>query len=164
MLRTANYSASARTRLGEAVSIARQAAGFPFRPQFAKRHGINKRSLELLEHGDPGVGETILFAVARALPNWTESTPRAILEGGPIPPTASDNSVPAKSAPRAHEWSAAFRKRVLDTSDEAHLTEGRRIRMEEGRLAQLRYLEAVFQIKAEAAEAAVAIENDHSEP
>ncbi|MEV6879150.1 hypothetical protein [Amycolatopsis sp. NPDC051128] len=91
-LRTANYSAEARARLGDAVTKAREAAGYQYRPPFvhaAKAAGIklNVRSLELLEQGDPGVGQSILFAVGRALPGWTEDTPRVILEDGPIPPT-----------------------------------------------------------------------------
>ncbi|WET79268.1 hypothetical protein P3102_35455 [Amycolatopsis sp. QT-25] len=87
-----------------------------------------------------------------------------ILEDGPIPPAPEPTATTKVERPRAHEWSAAFRARVLETSDEDHLKEARRIRMEDGRLAQLRYLEAVFQIKAQAAEAAAAIENDHSAP
>jgi hypothetical protein len=87
-LRTANYDSEARARLGHAVKIAREAAGFMFRTRFAKAAGIKSvRSLEYLEAGEPKVGESILFAVGRALPNWDEDTPRTILEGGPVPPT-----------------------------------------------------------------------------
>ncbi|KFU80986.1 hypothetical protein SAMN04489729_4842 [Amycolatopsis lurida] len=172
MLRTANYSATARQRLGVAVRQARQAAGFKFRPKFADKYGINKRSLELLEGGEPGVGETILFAVGRALPGWTEDTPREILEGGPIPPIPAldgrppvePGTTPASEPHRTHEWSASFRARALETSDEDHLTEARRIRIEDGRLAQLNYLRAVFEIKAEAAEAAAALDDEDRQP
>ena len=92
-LRTRDYSKDARNRLGEAVVRAREAAGFKYRTHFAKAAGgINVRSLEMLENGDEGVGQSILFAVARALPNWTEDTPRRILEDEhfPIPPTAQE--------------------------------------------------------------------------
>lgn len=85
-LRTANYSAEARNRLGEAVERARIDAGYRYRTEFCRAHGIkNLRGLELLEQGLPGVGQAFLFEVARALPGWTEDTPRIILEGGPIP-------------------------------------------------------------------------------
>lgn len=163
--RTANYSATARKRLGDAAAIARQAAGHKYRTTFARAHeGLNVRSLELLENGKPGVAEVVLFALGRALPNWTEDTPRVILEGGPIPPTADPDTPPAGEPRRTHEWSASFRARALETSDEAHLAEARRIRIEDGRLAQLKYLKAVFQIKAEAAEAAAAINSEGPTP
>lgn len=84
-LSTSNYTEAARIRLGEAVAQARDAAGFKYRTEFGRAHGINPKSLELLELGKPGVGQSILFAVGRALPGWTEDTPRAILDGGPIP-------------------------------------------------------------------------------
>lgn len=84
-LRTADYPDDARKRLGLAVADAREALGFKFRPPFAKHAKIALRSLVDLETGKPGVGEANLKAVARALPNWTEDTPRIILEGGPIP-------------------------------------------------------------------------------
>lgn len=87
-LSTTNYPTEARVRLGEAVREARNAAGYMFRTTFARDAGIRSiRSLELLEAGDPGVGEAILFKVARALPNWTGDTPRLILEGGSAPST-----------------------------------------------------------------------------
>lgn len=89
-LRTRDYSPEARERLGDAVTKAREAAGYKWRTEFAKAAGgINVRSIEMLENGEPGVGQTILYAVARALPNWTEDTVRHILEDPdfPIPPT-----------------------------------------------------------------------------
>ncbi|WP_143254625.1 hypothetical protein [Amycolatopsis azurea] len=159
--RTANYSEAARRRLGDAVAVARRAAGAKYRTTFAQKHeGINTRSLELLENGKPGVAEAVLFAVGRALPNWNEDTPRVILEGGPIPPTPDPETPSAGEPRRTHEWSASFRARALEMSDEEHLAEARHIRIEDGRLAQLNYLKAVFQIKAEAAEAAAAISED----
>ncbi|MFJ8913398.1 hypothetical protein [Amycolatopsis sp. NPDC102389] len=163
--RTANYSETARRRLGDAVAIARQAAGHKWRTTFAREHeGLNVSSLELLENGKPGVAEAVLVAVGRALPNWNEDTARVILEGGPIPPTAGPAGPPSAKPHRAHEWSASFRARVLETSDEDHLAEARRIRMEDGRLAQLNYLKAVFEIKAEAAEAAAALDDEGRKP
>lgn len=45
-----------------------------------------------MEPDAPSVGETVLHAIARALPNWTEDTPRDILEGGLIPPTQQPNT------------------------------------------------------------------------
>lgn len=87
-VRTANYSEDARARLGLAVAKAREAAGHKYRTTFARAAEIKSiRSLEMLEAGSPGVGQSILFAVGRALPNWNEDTPRVILEGGPIPST-----------------------------------------------------------------------------
>ncbi|RZQ59804.1 hypothetical protein [Amycolatopsis suaedae] len=85
-LRTRDYPPAARARLGDAVAKAREAAGWTYRTDFARAcGGISVRSLELLEGGEPGVGQSILFAVGRTLPGWTEDTPKTILEGGPIP-------------------------------------------------------------------------------
>jgi hypothetical protein len=67
---------------------AREAAGHRYRTSFFKAAGISKRSLEAVESLEPdaaSVGETVLHAIGRALPTWTEDTPRLILEGGPIP-------------------------------------------------------------------------------
>lgn len=86
-LRTADYDEAARARLADAVTKAREADGHMWRTTFAREHGIKSiRSLEMLEHGEPGVGQSILFKVGRALTNWTQDTPKVILEGGPIPP------------------------------------------------------------------------------
>lgn len=87
-LRTANYSESARVRLADAVIKAREAAGYRWRTDFARAIQVSVRSLGALEQAEPTVGRSILFAVGRALPNWTEDTPRIILEGGPIPSAA----------------------------------------------------------------------------
>jgi hypothetical protein len=51
-----------------------------WRTTFAKVANVSIRSLTALELGEPGVGQATLFAVARALPSWTEKTPQAILE------------------------------------------------------------------------------------
>lgn len=89
-LRTKDYPDAARKRLGEEVERARRAAGFRYRTDFCRAHSIkNLRGLEMLEGGRPGVGQAFLFEVARALPGWTEDTPRLVLEGGD-PPTASE--------------------------------------------------------------------------
>jgi len=94
-LRTSNYTAEDRNRLGEAVEAARLAAGYKFRTEFVRAHGIkNLRGLELLEQGQTGVGQAFLYEVARALPGWTEDTPRAILEGAAAPPIAAEGTVP----------------------------------------------------------------------
>jgi hypothetical protein len=97
-VRTANYSQEARWRLARAIINAREAAGHKYRPSFYKAAGISKRSLEAAESLEPNaasVGETVLHAIGRALPTWTEDTPRIILEGGPVP-----EAVPATQADR----------------------------------------------------------------
>jgi transcriptional regulator with XRE-family HTH domain len=84
---TTDYSDDARTRLGVAVTRAREAAGWTRRQDLADRANVSKRSLAKLETGAPGVGRQVLEAVGRALPSWTEDTPRLILEGDNPPPT-----------------------------------------------------------------------------
>lgn len=79
------YAAEARRRLGTAVTRAREADGFPYRPAFATAAKVGLRSLVKLEQGDP-VGPTIYEAVARVLSSWTVETPRRILEGEAPPP------------------------------------------------------------------------------
>jgi transcriptional regulator with XRE-family HTH domain len=79
-----------RITLALAVAKAREAAGYSTRTAFAKAVGKSIRSINALEAGDPTVGQSVLFAVARVLPNWTEDTPKTILEGGPIPPTVAE--------------------------------------------------------------------------
>ncbi|GHF31138.1 hypothetical protein GCM10017786_76090 [Amycolatopsis deserti] len=93
-LRTADYSQEARDNLGEAVTNAREAAGHKFRPSFARAAKISPRSLDAVENGEAGVGGVVLRAIARALPNWDEDTPRAILEGNPPPPTVAERPEP----------------------------------------------------------------------
>lgn len=109
-VRTANYSQEARWRLARAITDARKAAGHRHRPTFWRAAGIGKRSLEAaesLEPDAPSVGETVLHAIAQALPGWTQDTPRIILEGGPIPTTES------VTAPRVVEADLAPRDEVL---------------------------------------------------
>lgn len=90
-LRTADYSQQARDRLADAVIKAREADGHRYRPSFAKAAQVSVRSLAAVEQGDSGVGGTILRAIGRALPNWTEDTPQVILDGGPVPSTESED-------------------------------------------------------------------------
>jgi hypothetical protein len=116
-VRTANYSDSARTQLGEAVLKAREALGMS-RPQLitaAAKAGVtlNKKSLELVETGQPGVGQSFLYALGRFLPNWTEDTAKAILEGG-TPPTADS----ADGSVKTEHLSAARRRLVEMTAEE----------------------------------------------
>src|SRR5882762_4164860 len=65
---TTDYEPDARLRLGTAVKLAREAAGYKSRPKFIAEfgtdtpYGINKKSLELLERGKSGVGGPILRA------------------------------------------------------------------------------------------------------
>lgn len=84
-LSTRTYPEDARARLGEAVERARTAAGHPTRETFAAKAKISVRNLIYLEQADRPIGQKTLFAVASALPGWTDDTPRIILEGGPIP-------------------------------------------------------------------------------
>jgi hypothetical protein len=95
-VRTAAYPPEARARLGDAVAKAREAAGFKSRTSFARWASIKSmRSLDMVENGEPGVGQTILFAIGRALPGWNEDTPRTILEGGPAPRPPTDDELRA---------------------------------------------------------------------
>lgn len=129
-MRTANYSYDARKQLGVAVARARAAAGHRWRPSFARAAGIGVRSLELIEQGEPGVGQSVLEAIGRALPNWTEDTPGAILEGGPIPSTKplDDETIrlyaqelrdeyeeamwSVEDASEGKRWEAIFKRRI----------------------------------------------------
>lgn len=119
-LSTTNYSEAARKRLGEAVAQARDAAGFHFRTDFGRTHHINPKSLELLELGKPGVGQSILFAVGRALPGWTEETPRVVLEGGSAPAAP----VQAHRGSGSEEDSIVSARRALAVFDLAQLLAG----------------------------------------
>lgn len=94
LLRTGDYPEEARVRLGEAVTRARIAAGWPGRPEFIGHVGIGLRSLKYLEQGNRSVSAKILDPVAAALPHWTEDTPKEILEGGEPPALAA--AVPPK--------------------------------------------------------------------
>lgn len=89
-LRTADYSAEDRKRLGDAVSEARRKAGFKWRPEFVRAHDdVRISSLKMVELAKPGVGVAALSAIGRALgrhfPQWTEETPREILDGQASP-------------------------------------------------------------------------------
>jgi hypothetical protein len=114
-VRTANYSPEARRRLGDAVAKAREALGMS-RPQFvaaAAAAGVvlNKKSLELVETGQPGVGQSFLYALGRYLPNWTEDTARQILEGDEAP-TATSLSA-AVEIPEKHRKIIGMSEREL---------------------------------------------------
>jgi hypothetical protein len=123
-LRTAAYPAEARERLGRAVAEAREAAGYRSRPAFvAAADGVNAKSLELLERGEPGVGPLVLNAVADALPGWTRDTPRTILEGGD-PPSPAGQAGPLQEA---GERTLADLKRDIIASDA--LTEDEKLAM-----------------------------------
>lgn len=88
-LRTANFSDDDRVRFGEAVKKARRAAGFRSRRAFAEAAGVGKRSIDAVELFEPVVGEDVLTAIGIALGNffedWSQDTPRAILEDGFVP-------------------------------------------------------------------------------
>lgn len=87
---TKDYSQEARDRLAGAVIAAREHGGWKSRPAFvAAFEEVTKKSLDLLERGEPGVGARYLRAIGRALPNWTQNTPHAILEGEEPPPLLS---------------------------------------------------------------------------
>jgi hypothetical protein len=82
---TREFDQDRRDKLGLAIQRAREAAGHPFRPSFAELAGpgLSLRSLVKLEQGEP-VGASVYEAAARALAkyfeDWSEDTPRAILE------------------------------------------------------------------------------------
>lgn len=109
-VRTATYNQAARDRLADAATKAREAAGFRYRTEFIAAYpNLNLRSLTLLESGESGVGHRFLQALAEALPNWTEDTPRLILEGEDPP-----SVVARSSTPQAH--STGHGQRVKDLS------------------------------------------------
>lgn len=86
--------------MGEAVEAARTAAGYRFRTDFCRAHGIKSlRSLELLEQGKTGVGQAFLYEVADALPGWTRDTPRIVLEGGDPPSPDAPGEMPGDFPP-----------------------------------------------------------------
>lgn len=99
-MRTTDYSQAARERLGQAVATARAVAGYPTRPAFAKVVGISLRHLFDLETGKPGISITKLRQVARHLANWTEDTPRLILEGASAP--SPETPAPPQPKPNAN--------------------------------------------------------------
>jgi hypothetical protein len=83
---TKSFSQEARDTLGVAFGRAREAAGYPSRPAFAKASGVGKTSLYKLESGIP-VSASVYEAAARAIPGWTEDTPIAVLAGEDPPST-----------------------------------------------------------------------------
>ncbi|WP_410633307.1 hypothetical protein [Amycolatopsis sp. cmx-4-83] len=114
-VRTANYAPEARNRLGDAVTKAREALGMS-RPQLVAAAAavgvvLNKKSLELVETGQPGVGQSFLYALGRFLPNWTEETPRQILEGDASPATSA--STDAADVPEKHRKIIGMSEREL---------------------------------------------------
>lgn len=115
-LRTATYPPEARARLGAAVSKAREAAGYKYRSEFARAHGISLRSLELLEAAQPGVGQSVLFAVGRALPRWDEDTPRHILEGGDPPPSVTE-VMPKPERTEPEDGLTSLEREIYDSPD-----------------------------------------------
>jgi hypothetical protein len=149
-LRTADYPQVARDRLGAAVADARVALGHKFRPGFAMSAGVSLRSLADIERGKPGVGEVNLLTVARALPGWTEDTPRDILEGGPIPPPPTRRPKRPSETPAQHEWSAESRARILAMSGREIIEQGREFLATSGERAAILWLTEASRIKAEA--------------
>ncbi|WP_143121624.1 hypothetical protein [Saccharopolyspora antimicrobica] len=126
---TKTYDPDSRARLGIAVARAREAAGHLYRPSFAKAAGISVASLLKLETGKP-VGPSVYEAVSRALPNWTEDTPRVILEHGQIPQPATETEPhEAEPAPTSEDLTERIDRFVEATQ---------RLVMEEKRLAKMR--------------------------
>lgn len=99
---TKAYPAEARKQLGLAVTRAREAAGFAYRPAFARAAGVSVRSIVNLEHGEP-VGPAIYEAAARALPGWGEDAPRRILEGEEPPAVSESADRPMLGEPGSDE-------------------------------------------------------------
>ncbi|RKT82748.1 hypothetical protein SAMN05421805_104219 [Saccharopolyspora antimicrobica] len=86
-------------------------------------------SLLKLETGKP-VGPSVYEAVSRALPNWTEDTPRVILEHGQIPQPATETEPhEAEPAPTSEDLTERIDRFVEATQ---------RLVMEEKRLAKMR--------------------------
>lgn len=111
-LNTGDYTEDARARLATAVLRARETAGPWSQQQLADRARVSKRSIIYLEGSEPRVGRKVLEAVARALPNWTEETPRLILEGADPPPTNDGPPSAPEPAPRAPGLSDAERSLI----------------------------------------------------
>lgn len=98
---TGDYPMEARVHLGTEVKNARLAAGIRSRAALAKLAGVSTKAIGNLEapRKSPPTGYAVLAAVARVLPNWTEETPRRILEGGKAP--APDQPEPTSIGPAA---------------------------------------------------------------
>lgn len=134
-LSTGDYPEDNRNRLATAVQRARDAAGPWSQQQLADRAKVSKRSIIYLENAEPRVGRRVLEGVGRALPGWTEDTPRAILEGEdppltdqPDPPDPLDEPLAAGGTYRelVHELIA------LDWSDRDIADALRRLRARRG--------------------------------
>lgn len=88
---TKDWPADARVVLGEAHRRAREAAGWETQTAYAEASGISLRSITDLEtqDGKSTVGKLVLRRtgefLGRSLPGWTADTPRAILDGAPVP-------------------------------------------------------------------------------
>lgn len=125
-LRTADYSEEARKRLAEAVSQARRAIGHEWRTTFAKEARIGIRSLEAVEAHEPTVGVSVLERIGRTLGHhlrdWNVNTPRAILEGGPVP-----SHEPVKRATLDIRWAAREELITLLESGVAAIAYSRRL-------------------------------------
>lgn len=157
-IRTGDYSPDARLRLGQAVAQARTAAGYPYRTDLVdavKAAGgkLSIRSLQALEAGDASVGQSVLFAVARLLPNWDEDTPRIVLEAGPIPPTLTPvvrlgPSANYDMAP--YEWSAESRQKILAMDMADVLDFAQQVLATSGDRAVILWLQEAIRLKAEA--------------
>lgn len=93
---TKEFAQQARVLLGLAAIRAREAAGLTQRA-LAERARISRTSLYKLETGE-SVGPQVYEGVGRALPNWTEDTPRLILEGAD-PPALGAPPAPPSPAP-----------------------------------------------------------------
>jgi transcriptional regulator with XRE-family HTH domain len=125
-LRTADYDDHARERLGSAIAKARVASGHKRRTTFARAAGVSVRTVAAVERGEPTVGQSSLFAIGRTLPNWTEDTPKTILEGGAVPPT--DAPVAAEDAQAVQREEHRRRlEAAYDRGEEALLAEALRI-------------------------------------
>lgn len=96
---TRDFDEPTRQELGSQVQRAREAAGHPFRPSFAKLAGppLGIRTLLKLESGDP-VSAKVYAAAGRTLAkyfeDWSEDTPLQILQDGFKP-----SNIPRRDGP-----------------------------------------------------------------
>lgn len=128
---TTDYPEDARARLGLAVTRAREAGGWIRRVDFAEHAGISLRSLVKLEQGSTNVGRRVLEAVGRALPGWTEDTPRMIMEGDAAPTApAPEPSQPTSVGPAA--MYAALEEAGWTAAEEERFQSWKRVLAEAG--------------------------------
>lgn len=111
---TSDYTEDARLRLAAAVTRARTTAGWMRRKDAAEHADISLRSIAKLESGEPNVGWRVLEAIGRALPGWTEDTPRLILEGGEPPSISESPSEPAEKEPPPNRLSERERQLLVE--------------------------------------------------